>query len=188
MTGGNGNNLIVVGKAEAAEPQMDLFSAAARSVVRYADPLCWTAATAVARLLAAAPDAGKPIRHSTGLITISPHGPAQTIAAVAEASAAGFSSPLRYPASNPGALAGIICITHDLRGPTLNFVTPASIALPAAAILAQSWISNHALPRVVMLVSGRVDRTKFPARCLLLAPGRDGEILSPDHLAWLAAA
>ncbi|HUB25914.1 MAG TPA: hypothetical protein VL992_10835 [Tepidisphaeraceae bacterium] len=181
-------NLVIAGRAEAADPQMDLFSAAARSAVRYADPLCWTAATAVARALRGLNDCGRQKRHATGVITISPHGPAQTIAAVAEASAAGSSSPLRYPASNPGALAGIVCIMHDLRGPTLNFVTPAAVALPPAAGLAESWIAHHGLPLVVILVSGRVDRSKYPARCLLLAADQPGEPMNPDHLAWLAAA
>ena len=42
-----------------------------------------------------------------GVLVTSPRGPVETIEAVAQAAREGFSSPLRYPASNPGSLAGV---------------------------------------------------------------------------------
>jgi hypothetical protein len=184
--------MIVVTKAEAAEPQMALFSPSARNAVRYADPLSWTATTAVGQALSNLKDAIGHIRNSIGLITISEHGPAQTIAAVAEASAAGFSSPMRYPASNPGALAGVICITHELRGPSLNIVMPPVLAIPVGATLAGAWIDHHHVPLVVLLASTCVGSGKYLARCLLLASQAfDAPAINPmtpDHTRWLAMA
>jgi hypothetical protein len=184
--------MIVVAKAEAAEPQMALFSPSARNAVRYADPLSWTAATAVGQALSNLKDAIGHIRHSIGLITISEHGPAQTIAAVAEASAAGFSSPMRYPASNPGALAGVICITHELRGPSLNIVMPPAMAIPICAALAGSWIDRHHVPLVILLASTCVGSGKYLARCVLLASrafdASKADPMTSDYSKWLAMA
>jgi hypothetical protein len=184
--------MIVVAKAEAAEPQMGLFSPSARNAVRYADPLSWTAATAVGQALSDLKDMIDPLRHSIGLITISEHGPAQTIAAVAEASAAGFSSPMRYPAANPGALAGVICITHELRGPSMNIVMPPAIAIPICAAFAGAWIDRHRVPLVVLLASTRTGIGKYLARCLLLASREfntsKADEMTSDHSQWLAMA
>jgi hypothetical protein len=184
--------MIVVGKAESTEPRMALFSPSARSAVRYADPLSWTAATAVGQALSNLKDAIGDVRHSVGLITVSEHGPAQTIAAVAEASAAGFSSPMRYPATNPGALAGVICITHGLRGPSLNFIMPPATSIPICTTLAGAWIDRQRVPLVVLLAAKRIEDGKYLARCLLLASQPfDGSTTDPvttDHSKWLAMA
>jgi hypothetical protein len=184
--------MIVVARAEAAEPRMDLFGPAVRNAVRYADPMSWTAATAVGLALANLKDAIAEMRHSIGLITICQHGPAQTIAAVAEASAAGFSSPMRYPAANPGSLAGVICITHELRGPTINLVMPPAFAIAAGAALASAWIERRGVPLLVLLTSASAGNGKYLARCLLLAPrafiGSKSDPMVPVHLEWLAMA
>lgn len=190
MTGCDCKNMTIVAQAEAAEPDMKLFTPAARTAVRYSDPLAWTAATAVGLALRAIGQPNETVRNETGLITIGAFGPALTIAAVAEAATEGFSSPLRYPASNPGALAGVVCIVHGLRGPSLNFVTPPKSALPAATALAHRWI-DRGLPLAVLLVSRRVDRNHYPARCVVLAgagvEGGMNQDWSTDHAAWLAA-
>lgn len=181
--------MLVAGRAEAAEPQMQLFSPTARSAVRYADELSWTAATAVALALGGTPDGFKWCRNKTGLITISPDGPARTIAALAEASVGGFSSPLRYPAAGPGALGGVVCIMHDLRGPTMNLTMPSVLALPTALVLAGRWIAAHQIPLVVLLVSRRIGDGNYRARCVLLAgQGLDSgtsEAFSQIHSEWL---
>jgi hypothetical protein len=188
-------NLAVLGKTQANEPQMLLFRPAARSAVRYADAMSWTAATAVGIALGALGADVEPLRHTAGVITISHNGPAQTIAAVAEASAAGSSSPLRYPASNPGALAGVICIAHGLRGPTMNLTMPGKLGLPIGLSLAASWIGNHGTPLVVLVVSQSIGDGKFLARCVLLGANAIAEVagakkkaLSQMDISWLTSA
>ncbi|MGA2233654.1 MAG: hypothetical protein ABSH22_22330 [Tepidisphaeraceae bacterium] len=184
-------NLAVVGSAEASEPKMEMFSQAARSAVRYADAMSWTAATAVGLALNDLTPELLSKRHEIGVITVSHHGPSQTIAAVAQAAAEGFSSPLRYPASNPGALAGVTCITHGLRGPTMNLTMPPAVGLPAAISLASSWIEKHNVPLVVLLASQRIGEGRFHAKCLLLGPVM-AKSISPDMLSeidldWVAS-
>lgn len=185
------STLFIVGRAESAEPQMHLFTPAARSVVRYADPLSWTAATAVALAFGATQDQFRSVRNEAGLITISPDGPAQTIAALAQSSADGFSSPLRYPAAGPGALAGVVCIMQELRGPTMNLTMPPALALPAATTLAEAWIANHQTPLVALLTSRRIAEGKYLARCVLLTPSAmesaSNAIFSANECAWLSS-
>jgi hypothetical protein len=181
----------VIAKSEAAESRMSLFSAAARSAVRYADPMSWTAATAVGQALANLNGAVADLRRSIGVITLSEHGPAQAIAAVAEASAAGFSSPMRYPAANPGSLAGVVCITHELRGPTMNFTMPPALAIPAASALAGAWIERRRVPLLVLLASTRIAADKYLARCLLLADHpfdrKPADPMTAAHANWLTS-
>ena len=57
-----------------------------------------------------------------GVVAVSSHGPIETLRRVAEdAARSGFASPLRYPASNPGSVAGDL-IHPFLQGPTLNLL------------------------------------------------------------------
>jgi hypothetical protein len=181
--------MIVASKSDATEPTMSHFSAAVRNAVRYADPISWTVATAVAKALAGMLETIEPMRSSIGLIAMSDDGPAQAIAAVAEASAAGFSSPMRYPAANPGSLAGVACITQELHGPTMNLIMPVDFALPIGLHLAGAWLQRRVTPLVILLACRRVGPERNEARCLLLASDTietcKGEPLSSTHSEWL---
>ena len=178
--------MVVAAKGEASEPVMSCFSAAVRNAVRYADPISWTGATAVAKALENLREIAAPMRESIGVVAMSNDGPAQAIAAVAEASAAGFSSPMRYPAANPGSLAGVTCITQDLHGPTMNLTMPVDAAIAPAAKLAEAWIGRGLAPAVILLACRRVGAEKHQARCLVLASEKfEGEELSASHLEWL---
>lgn len=181
--------MIVAAKSDATEPVMSHFSPAIRNAVRYADPFSWTGATAVAKALAGLIETTAPMRSSIALIAMSNHGPAQAIAAVAEASAAGFSSPMRYPAANPGSLAGVACITQEFHGPTMNLIMPVESALPVGLNLAGAWLQRRVTPLVVLLACYRVGQERNEARCLLLASDTietfKGEPLSSTRSDWL---
>ena len=170
--------IVVAARGEASEPVMSCFAAAVRNAVRYADPISWTGATAAALALKELGEAIGPMRAAIGVIAMSNDGPAQAIAAVAEASAAGFSSPLKYPAANPGSLAGVTCITQELHGPTMNLTMPVEVAIPVGLMLARGWVERGVCPLVV-LVAARRGR----ARCLVVGQS-GGEALKSG--AWLA--
>ncbi len=172
--------IVVAARGEASEPVMSCFAAAVRNAVRYADPISWMGATAAAMALKELGEKIGAMRDSIGVIAMSNDGPAQAIAAVAEASGAGFSSPLKYPAANPGSLAGVTCITQGLHGPTMNLVMPLEGAIGVGVGLARGWVERGVCPLVV-LVAARRDR----ARCLVVGKS-GGEALKGGDEVWLA--
>ncbi len=183
------SNLSLIAQGDAEDAQQNLFAPSVRAAVRYADPLAWLAATALARALANAEDRTETVRHATGLIAISEHAPADAIASIAQAATEGFSSPLRYPAANPGSFAGVSCIAHGLRGPTMNLTMPPRLGVPVALLLANSWLVKQRLPLTAVVACGRTDPGKNFARCLLLAAQTSGNPapLVDAHLQWLTA-
>ena len=138
------------------------------ATVRYADPSAWIVATAAARALAAAPQAVTTAGDRIGVVVTSPRGPIETMAWVASAAREGYSSPLRYPATNPGSLAGVACIALTLRGPTLVLTMAPGQGGALAVVLGERWISEGrrcALARGGLLGDGiRQARGAMPAR------------------------
>jgi hypothetical protein len=182
----SGATVLALGEADVFEKT--LFTKQAVSTVRYADPAAWIVATAVARALAAAPEAVKAAGDRIGVVVTSPRGPVETMTWIATATREGYSSPLRYPATNPGSLAGVACIALTLRGPTLVLTMPPAQGAPLAITLGARWIARGDV--ALALVASCRDHGepgKHTARCLLVggassAPAlddaRDGRWLS----------
>jgi hypothetical protein len=163
--------LLICGRGEADAPEMTLFPPQLKTVVRYADPTSWIAATAVARALSALPngEGSEHLRHGIGLVAVSEHGPADAVSAIAENAAQASSSPIRYPASNAGSLAGVSCIAHHLRGPTMVLTMPPAIGVPAALTLARAWTkSRRGVTMVVVVACMATEHRKYRMRCLLM--------------------
>lgn len=136
--------LSVLGAGSASCPQPELFSPQARATVRYADPAAWITAAAVARAIAEAGELPSEWLHQTGLVVVSDQGPQAAMAQVQAAAATGFSSPLRYSASNPGSLVGVACIAFGFRGPTLYLAMRPEDGVPVALNLCSGWLARGA--------------------------------------------
>jgi hypothetical protein len=177
--------LQVAARAEADAPQLDLLSQAARATVRYADPAAWTTATALARLLATCRAPIASIREHVGIVVVTDDGPQEAMNAVAVAAKSGYASPLRYPAANPGSLAGVSSIVHRLRGPTLVLIVPPARGVLPALALCASWLRKQQVPAVIVAAHARLASGGQLARALLLSAG-DGAALTEQDLAWLS--
>jgi hypothetical protein len=173
--------LFVVERGEATEPQRELLGEKIRSIVRYADPVAWITATAVARALTNMKDPDALARDCVAVVAISECGPSETMDVVAEAAVAGSSSPLRYPAANPGSLIGVTCIAFGFRGPTLDFIMPPSDAVPLGLVMADAWLKRRAASVVVLATHARRATREHVARCLLLSL-KDPSVISRDAL------
>jgi hypothetical protein len=161
-------SLTAAGRGEAKAADRSIFDPGARAAVRYADPTAWVTATAVGRALL-----GTKLRISvagdrTGIVTVSEHGPMETMATVAEAAREGYSSPLRYPAANPASLAGVSCILFRLRGPSLNLLMPLSKGVSAGLFMAGRWLDRRVVEYVVVAACERRSEGAYLSRAVLL--------------------
>lgn len=182
-----GSLLVVVGRGEATEGKRDRFDSAALAAIRYADPAAWITANAVANAIDPIRDAILAAREEVGIVVNCAEGPVEAIAAMTEASRGGFSSPIRFPASNPGSLGGLSSIAFGLRGPTMVLTMPAARGVPVALLLADAWLRRGVASFAVVASAGGLPAT----RCLVLAPPGAAIAGSPldreADLAWLAA-
>ncbi len=180
----------VVGRGEARELQREMLGEQVRTVVRYADPAAWITATAVARAAAHLKDQLAGMRERVGVIVVSDHGPAETMEVVAAAAAAGTSSPLRYPAANPGSLAGVTCIVLGFRGPTLNLTMPPAQGVAAGLLMAGAWLRRGAAALMTIAVYRGGAAEGRLARVCVLSLGDSvamaGEDLNENDAGWLA--
>lgn len=187
--------IVVSAQGEAWGPEPALFDAAQRRAVRYADPASWTIAAAAARAVAEAGQELVAARTDVAVIAVSDDGPKEAMAAIAEASRAGCSSPLRYPAANPGSLAGVVAILFGFQGPTLNLAAPPERAIPVGLLVAANWLQRRAARYVLVIAYSCSGPSAMLARCQILEFPREGsELITSDacspgrgsDLAWLA--
>lgn len=188
--------ITVSGQGEACGPEPGRFSSTQRQAVRYADPAAWTVAAAIDRAIARAKNELATALQDVAVIVISDEGPQETMASIAEAWRAGHSSPLRYPAANPGSLAGVPSILLGFRGPTLNLATRPKLAVPVALLVATNWLQRRAARYIALAALGRPSPGEFLARCQLLqlpvSVGKAPGMHHSDHpqqpnAAWLSA-
>jgi hypothetical protein len=182
-------SLCVIGRGEATASEPELFDPKARATVRYADPASWITAAAIVKAMT-------PIRamvmdhaHDVGVIVISDEGPTETIAAVAKAALEGQSSPLRYPAANPGAMAGVTCIALGFRGPTINLIMPPADGVVAGLIMCDGWLKRGMARIMVQATFCDQGPPSRRARAVLLATaqnaGKNAEPMTPGLARWL---
>jgi hypothetical protein len=181
--------LSVAGKGDANRPEPDLFDPHLRTVVRYADPAAWTTAAAVARAIAPVRDILAAARDDVAVLAVSDDGPQETMQALEEAARKEFSSPLRFPAGNPGSFVGVSCILFGFRGPTLNFTLPPPEGASVALDLAAGWLKRRVV-RYVVLSTCALRKNQGPvARSLLLTTehrtGLPGSPLATTDADWL---
>jgi hypothetical protein len=161
--------LMIVGEGEARKPQPELFDARLRAVVRYADPAAWISSAAVVQALDSVKVAVAAVRDEVGVVVVSDEGPQEAMQALDDLAVAGSSSPLRFPASNPGSLVGVTCILQGFRGPTMNITMPPVSGVPVGFTLAANWLQRRVCPFVVVTSCARLDAQNICARSLLLS-------------------
>jgi hypothetical protein len=177
---------LVAGRGEAALADRKRFDAPALKAIRYADPAAWIAAAAVADALRPVREAVAAAQDRTGVVAVSAEGPVEAMAGMYEASREGVSSPIRFPASNAGSLAGLTSIALSLRGPTLMLTLPPDRGVPVGLLLAGAWIERGVVSFVALTACGLREGRPF-SRCLLL--GGDGAPLDQTaDVAWLVEA
>jgi hypothetical protein len=183
----------VAGRGEAIEVQRRQFTAPELGAIRYADPAAWMTAAAVAHGMQAPAlrDAIAAAHDQVGVIAISAEGPVEAMAAMCDATKGGSSSPIRFPASNAGSLAGLTSIAFSFRGPTLMLTLPATRGAPVAFTLAEAWLTRGVAQFVVVSCCGRRSDGQPAARSLWLraespAGGGDAPLDRRNDAAWLA--
>jgi hypothetical protein len=184
-------HLNIVGKGEADQPDSALFDARSRSVVRYADPAAWTTAAAVARAVKPVETILTAARDSVAVLVVSDDGPQEAMQALDDAARTGFSSPLRFPAANPGSLVGVSCILLGFRGPTLNLTMSPSEGSAVGLMLASQWLRRRVVDFVLLSTCQRCSDTRPRAHSLLLCKNSStavpGAPLSLADVEWLGA-
>jgi len=161
--------LVVARSGQSNSAPADMFGARTRATVRYADPAAWITATAVARALSDFEDRLTASQHDVGVVVVSDQGPNAAMSEVQGATSTGFSSPLRYAASNPGSLVAVACIAFGFRGPTLNLTMRPEDGVPVALQICASWLTRRSA-RWMVLATFRAESagTGF-SRAILLA-------------------
>lgn len=182
------DSLLVIGRGEADAPDPELFTAKARATVRYADPASWIIATAIARAISAVRASVDDAAHEVGVVVMSDQGPTEAMDAIALAANEKQSSPLRFPAANPGAMVGVTCIALGFRGPTLNLVnSPADGVQPALAIC-QGWLQRR-MARFMLIATctSTVGQCRCARAVLLAAQGAAAteDRMTPAVARWL---
>ena len=181
----------ILHRGEALEAKRDRFTAPAVKAIRYADPAAWMVATAIANATQTLSAELAEAHDRVGLIVTSAEGAVEATAAMAEAAREGSSSPIRFPASNAGSLAGLSSIAFGFRGPTLMLTMPPAGGVPVAVLLAQAWLRREIAAYVVIAACAQPAGERPRARCLLLGPtllaSPDPPSDPGDDVAWLAA-
>jgi len=176
----------VAGRGEALVPERRRFDAPALASVRYADPAAWIVASSVANAADPMKEAFAAAHDRTGVVAIGADGPTEAMAAMNEASRALSSSPIRYPASNAGSLAGLASIALGLRGPTLVLTLPPDRGVPVGLLVADAWL-RRGVVSFMAVATCREAGGRPVGRCLLLA--REGEMLDDERdVPWLLGA
>jgi hypothetical protein len=160
--------LTVAGRGEAVEAKRARDGAPALTAIRYADPAAWVTVAAVAGAMEAAREAVTARHDRVGVVVTSAEGPVEAMAAMCEASRGGSSSPIRFPASNAGSLAGLTSIAFAFRGPTLMLTLPADRGVPVAVVLAEAWLRRGVVDYVAVAATFRREGAPV-SRCLLFA-------------------
>ncbi|MFN0054089.1 MAG: hypothetical protein ACKV0T_18065 [Planctomycetales bacterium] len=179
----------ILGQGAADEPDFSLIDPRLKGVVRYADPAAWTMATAAALALGEHRTQFLAAQQRAGVIAVSDDGPLETMGTVATAAAGGFSSPLRYPAANPGSLAGVTCILFGCMGPTMNLILTPQRGAPVGLLLAEGWLLRGAAAWMLVTTCRRLPSGQHAARCLLLGGAETAGVsvaanVPPSH--WLS--
>jgi hypothetical protein len=160
----------LVGRGEATELEKDLFDRHIITTVRYADPSAWSIATAAAHALGPVRETLAAARDRVAVVAVCEHGPVGTIEYLADATRRGFTSALRYPAGNPGSLAGVTCIAFGFRGPTLSLLMRPDEGVSAGLFMTGQWMQRGVISHAVLATCGRVGEQR-PSRALLLSAG-----------------
>ncbi|MBJ6764380.1 coronafacic acid synthetase [Myxococcaceae bacterium JPH2] len=164
-------SIVLRGSACVSGARPNPYAARVKGTVRYADPMSWSLVMAIGEAIAPLGDDFQAWATRCSLIQVGPAGPPEAMAQVASDALRGFASPVRFPSATPSAPAGLACIVHGIRGPTLALTLPVEEAVTLALHLSSDWLSRGVVEGALIaapLPSGVGAPT---AGCVLLARG-----------------
>lgn len=137
------------GRADRAEPGGP---AAGRRRIpsMYVDPVAWLVLEAVDDALTHCPDAVVRSPDGVAVVLVSAYATQHTMREIADAVPSGRLSPLRFAGANPGGAAGLACVLHGFRGPSLIVTNEPVRGWPAALTAARSWLRTGAATSIVL--------------------------------------
>jgi hypothetical protein len=137
----------------------------------FADPVAWLVCGAVESAIEECQQDLAGSRDHVGIIAISEFATLDTMRSIAATAGNGRVSPLRFAGSNPGALAGVSCISRGFRGPALTLsMCPADGVEPAVAIASGLLASGSASHLVLAAHAAAVEHV---ARCVIVSEAVD---------------
>ncbi|OJT27511.1 coronafacic acid synthetase [Archangium sp. Cb G35] len=163
--------LVLSGSAVVRGDVPNPYAARVKTIVRYADPMAWALVLAVGEATAPLGEAFEAVKDRCSLIQLGPEGPREAMAQVASEAQRGFASPIRFPSSTPSAPAGLACIVHGLRGPTLALTLPVQDGVGIALALSASWLSRGVVDYALIGTAASVPGGPPHAGCVVLTRG-----------------
>jgi hypothetical protein len=132
----------------------------------FADPVAWLVCDAVDRAVEESRQDLAGLRDQVGIIAVSEFATLGTMRSIAHTARNGRVSPLRFAGSNPGALAGVPCLSRGFRGPSLTLsMSPADGVEPAVAI-ASGLLSSGAASHLIL--AAHTVGVEHVARCVIV--------------------
>ena len=165
-----GLTVVSTGEARSA----DLAGCSRNGPSFYADPVAWLVTAAITGAIERGPLDVTAAADEVAVIVLSRGCTTPTMRTIAGTAGRGLVSPLRFAGANPGVLAGLPCITHALRGPSLVLATPVADGLAVAAVVAGSWLVTGQA-RYVLVAAHERDAGGHAVRCVLLRAARGAE-------------
>ncbi|MFD4530644.1 polyketide synthase [Kitasatospora sp. NPDC058397] len=139
----------------------------------YADPAAWLVAETVDRALA---DCAEPVLDDaadTGILVMSATGSERTMRRIAASLPKSRVSPLRFAGANPGVLAGLPALRHELRGPSLLLAAHPDRATPVAFTVIGGWLADGHARHVLLVGLQPASGEGQLCRCLVLTSARE---------------
>lgn len=164
-------SIVLRGSAEVRDERPNPYAARVKSTVRYADPMAWALVLAIGEATEPLGEDFRAAASRCSLIQVGPRGPSESMAQVASEALRGFASPVRFPSATPSAPAGLACIVHGLRGPTLSLTMPVPEAAELALTLSTAWLSRGVVDYALIAATLPTPGAPPHAGCVVLARG-----------------
>ncbi|MBD1372674.1 coronafacic acid synthetase [Hazenella sp. IB182357] len=145
----------------------------------YADPAAWLVVDAVKDALQRFNRDLTPIKEKIGVITISDICTLNTINMIRNQVSKGRVSPIRFAGANPGSMAGLPCIIHGYRGPTLVFTSPLAETIDAVVATVLSWLRKQQASYVFINTYQQQSTECYTVRSILVS--ELNEVQSPSY-------
>lgn len=174
-------SLVLRGSATVRGDAPNPYAARVKTTVRYADPMAWSLVLAIGEATAPLGEGFRDAADRCSLIQLGPEGPREAMAQVASEALRGFASPIRFPSATPSAPAGLACIVHGLRGPTLALTLPVPDGVGLALSLSAAWLSRGVVDYALIATAASIPGAPPRAGCVVLSrgtgPGVDPELV-----------
>ncbi|NVJ02066.1 coronafacic acid synthetase [Myxococcus sp. AM009] len=174
-------SIVLRGSAATRSDGANPYAARVRTSVRYADPMAWALVCVIGEATEPLGEGFRSAVDRCALIQVGPEAPLEAMTQAASEALRGFASPIRFPAATPSAPAGLACIVHGLRGPTLALTLPVTDGAGIALALAAAWLSRGVVDYALIAATASVPGGAPRAACGVLSRG-EGPAVDPARL------